>query len=43
VRIRARTAAGSAIIEISDDGPGIEAPDMPNIFDPFYRGSASRR
>ncbi len=43
VRIDARTEAGSAIIEISDDGPGIEASDMPNIFDPFYRGSASRR
>jgi len=43
VRIRARIAAGSAIIEIADDGPGIEASDMPNIFDPFYRGSASRR
>jgi signal transduction histidine kinase len=43
VRIDARVEVGTIILEISDNGPGIEASDMPNIFDPFYRGSASRR
>ncbi len=31
------------VIEISDDGPGIDPADLDNIFDPFYRGSSSRR
>ncbi len=48
VRVLARAEpAGMApervVIEISDDGPGIEAADLDNIFDPFYRGSSSRR
>lgn len=43
VRLTARVEAGAAVIEIADNGLGIEAADMPNIFDPFYRGSASRR
>ena len=43
VRMNARVEAGVAVIEIADNGPGIEPADMPNIFDPFYRGSASRR
>ena len=48
VRVSARAEpAGAApervVIEISDDGPGIDSADLDNIFDPFYRGSASRR
>jgi signal transduction histidine kinase len=43
VRIAARTEPGCVVIEISDDGPGIDKLDIPYIFDPFYRGSASRR
>lgn len=43
IRIGARLEAGVAVIEITDDGPGIDATDLPNIFDLFYRGTASRR
>ena len=48
VRVSARAEpAGPApdrvVIEISDDGPGIDPADLDSIFDPFYRGSSSRR
>jgi signal transduction histidine kinase len=43
VRIGARLEGTSLIIEIADDGPGMEAEELTHIFDPFYRGSASRR
>ncbi|MDR3283767.1 MAG: HAMP domain-containing histidine kinase [Treponema sp.] len=35
--------AGAVSIRVSDNGCGIAAEDLPYIFDPFYRGSNSRR
>lgn len=43
VRIGASRNGPTASIEISDDGPGMEAEELSRIFDPFYRGSSSRR
>ena len=39
-RIRISAAGGS--VEISDDGPGIPAADLPYIFDRFYRSAKAR-
>jgi signal transduction histidine kinase len=38
VTIAARQKRGQAILSISDTGIGIPAKDIPNIFEPFYRG-----
>jgi two-component system sensor histidine kinase MprB len=39
-RIRISAAAGT--LEVSDEGPGIAADDMPYIFDRFYRSARAR-
>jgi two-component system sensor histidine kinase CiaH len=37
VTVTVRTAGGMASIEVSDEGPGLRAEDMPHVFDRFWR------
>jgi signal transduction histidine kinase len=43
VRARTRAAAQGAVLEVTDSGPGIPAPERERVFDRFYRrtGTAS--
>lgn len=38
VRIAAQAGSGRAVIEVTDDGPGVAREDRERICDPFYRG-----
>ena len=40
--IECLAAPGTVVFSISDDGPGIPAEDLPNIFTPLFRGESSR-
>jgi len=41
---RAQGAAGSCIcIQVSDEGPGFAAADLPHVFERFYRSAGTRR
>lgn len=42
VRILARRAAGELELAVEDTGEGIEAGDLPNVFEPFWRGDPAR-
>jgi len=42
VTVTARTQGGSAVVVVSDDGPGVEEADRERIFDRFYRAAALR-
>lgn len=37
VRVHAHNGGGSAVIEVTDDGPGIAERDWTRIFDPYFR------
>jgi two-component system sensor histidine kinase MprB len=39
---RIRISAAGGTVEVSDDGPGIPADDLPYIFDRFYRSAKAR-
>jgi PAS domain S-box-containing protein len=41
VKVAASIAGNSMLIEISDEGPGIEADILPRIFDPFFSRKSS--
>jgi signal transduction histidine kinase len=40
--VAVRASAGSAVIEVTDDGPGIPETDLPYVFDRFHRSPDAR-
>lgn len=43
VAVRVRRDGGAAVLEVTDDGEGIEAEHLPRVWDRFYRSEASRQ
>jgi signal transduction histidine kinase len=42
VRLHLRVEGDEAVVEVVDDGPGLPPHDLERVFEPFYRGEASR-
>jgi two-component system OmpR family sensor kinase len=42
VTVRVGTFADKAVLEVSDEGPGLEAVDAQRVFERFYRTDSSR-
>ncbi|QFZ17763.1 HAMP domain-containing sensor histidine kinase [Saccharothrix syringae] len=42
VQVRLRARGASAVLEVDDAGPGIDAADVPRVFDRFYRADSAR-
>lgn len=42
VEVRLRAEGASAVLEVDDAGPGIDAADVPRVFDRFYRADSAR-
>ncbi|MGW4942123.1 HAMP domain-containing sensor histidine kinase [Actinoplanes sp. NPDC004185] len=42
VQVRLRAEGVSAVLEVDDAGPGIDAADVPRVFDRFYRADSAR-
>ncbi|OZM75808.1 HAMP domain-containing sensor histidine kinase [Pseudonocardia sp. MH-G8] len=42
VQVRLRAEGSSALLEVDDAGPGIDAADVPRVFDRFYRADSAR-
>lgn len=43
VRVSAHAFEGRAVIEVADDGPGIDNEDTAHVFEPFYRACRATR
>jgi signal transduction histidine kinase len=41
-RVRAFAAADRAVVEVSDEGPGLDESELETVFEPFHRGERSR-
>ncbi len=42
IRLAAREENGTSVITVEDDGPGVDAADLPRLFDRLYRCEKSR-